>query len=123
MCLANAAAPSMMPTRSTSPKLTDRVIQIAADVMGDRLDVTVARLCDLSRAQARRLIDEGLVQVNGRAPGKAGAKVETGDLLTVHIPPPEPAEPQPEALPLSIVFEDEHLIVVDKPAGMTVHPG
>jgi 23S rRNA pseudouridine1911/1915/1917 synthase len=63
------------------------------------------------------------VQVNGRAPGKAGAKLAMGDLLTVHIPPPEPAEPQPEAMPLSIVFEDAHLIVVDKPAGMPVHPG
>jgi 23S rRNA pseudouridine1911/1915/1917 synthase len=99
------------------------MVEVTADVMGDRLDVTVARLCDLSRAQARRLIDEGLVRVNARLPGKAGAKVAFGDSIVVRIPPPEPAEPLPESMPLSIVFEDEHLIVVNKPAGMPVHPG
>jgi 23S rRNA pseudouridine1911/1915/1917 synthase len=83
----------------------------------------VARLCNLTRAQARRLIDDGEVRVQGRLPGKAGVKLTVGEALTVRIPPPLPAEPQPEAIPLSIVYEDVHLIVVDKPAGMAVHPG
>jgi 23S rRNA pseudouridine1911/1915/1917 synthase len=83
----------------------------------------VARLCNLTRAQARRLIDDGEVRVQGRLPGKAGVKLTVGEALTVRIPPPLPAEPQPEAIPLSIVYEDIHLIVVDKPAGMAVHPG
>jgi 23S rRNA pseudouridine1911/1915/1917 synthase len=93
------------------------------DAPGDRLDVAVARLCDISRAQAQRLIAEGLVRINGRVPGKAGVKLAAGDMISAHVPPPEPAEPQPETVPLAIVYEDEHLIVVDKPAGMPVHPG
>jgi 23S rRNA pseudouridine1911/1915/1917 synthase len=83
----------------------------------------VARLCDLTRAQARRLIDEGNVLVGGKAPSKAGIKLGGGETIAVRIPLPAPAEPQPEAIPLAIVYEDEHLIVVDKPAGMAVHPG
>ena len=61
--------------------------------------------------------------VDGRAPGKAGVKLAGGESLDVRIPPPQPAVPQPEAIPLAIVYEDEHMIVVDKPAGMAVHPG
>ena len=61
--------------------------------------------------------------VSGRASSKAGEKLAGGEAITVRVPPPQPAEPQPEAIPLSIVFEDTHLIVVDKPAGMAVHPG
>jgi 23S rRNA pseudouridine1911/1915/1917 synthase len=83
----------------------------------------VARLCDLSRAQAHRLIAEGLVSQDGRTRHKPGDRLEGGERLTVRVPPPEPAAPQPEALPLAIVYEDEHMIVVDKPAGMPVHPG
>jgi 23S rRNA pseudouridine1911/1915/1917 synthase len=85
--------------------------------------VAVARLCDLSRAQARRLIDEGEVRVDGAVHAKAGEKLAGGERLSVRVPAPAPAEPQPESLPLAIVYEDEHLIVVDKPAGMAVHPG
>jgi 23S rRNA pseudouridine1911/1915/1917 synthase len=92
-------------------------------VPGERLDVAVARLCEVTRAQARRLIDDGEVLVDGRAPPKAGIKLTGGELLRVRVPPPQPAEPLPEAIPLSIVYEDAHLIVVDKPAGMPVHPG
>ena len=83
----------------------------------------MARLCGMTRAQARRLIDDGEVLLDGRAPGKAGLKLMGGEVLTVRVPPLRPAEPQPEAIPLSIVYEDAHLIVVDKPAGMAVHPG
>jgi 23S rRNA pseudouridine1911/1915/1917 synthase len=83
----------------------------------------VARLCDLTRAQARRLLDEGEVRVDGRMPSKAGFKLAGGETIAVRIPPPEPAEPQPEAIPLAIVYEDEHMVVVDKPEGMAVHPG
>lgn len=90
---------------------------------GERLDVAVARLCDLSRAQAHRLIAEGLVTHDGRVRHKPGDRMEGGERLTVRVPAPVPAEPQPESMPLAIVFEDEHMIVVDKPAGMAVHPG
>jgi 23S rRNA pseudouridine1911/1915/1917 synthase len=102
---------------------TETLHSVKADQPGERLDVAVARLCDLTRARARRLIDEGDVLVDGRAPGKAGMKLAGGETLAVRIPPPEPAEPQPEQIPLSILYEDEHMMVVDKPAGMPVHPG
>ena len=61
--------------------------------------------------------------MDGRAPAKAGIKLTGGESIAVRIPPPAPAEPLPEAIPLWIVYEDEHLIVVNKPAGMPVHPG
>lgn len=97
--------------------------EVTADQPGERLDVAVARLAQLTRAQARRIIDAGDVRVNGRLPAKAGEKLAGGETIRVVIPPVQPAEPQPEAIPLAIVHEDAHLIVVDKPAGMAVHPG
>ncbi len=91
--------------------------------MGERLDVAVARLCDISRAQAQRLIGEGMVS-DGRGPKrKAGEKLEAGMRLTVRVPAAAPATPQPEDIDLDIMFEDEHLLVINKPSGMAVHPG
>ena len=83
----------------------------------------MARLCAISRAQARRLIDEGLVSRDGRVLSKAGERLEGGERLEVRLPAPVAAEPLPEKIALDIVYEDEHLIVVNKPAGMPVHPG
>jgi 23S rRNA pseudouridine1911/1915/1917 synthase len=86
--------------------------------------VAISRLCDISRAQARRLIDEGLVaEEGGRIRHKAGDKLEGGERLIVRLPAPTPATPAAEAVPLSVLYEDEHLLVVDKPAGMPIHPG
>jgi 23S rRNA pseudouridine1911/1915/1917 synthase len=96
---------------------------VVADRAGERLDVAIARLCDLSRAQAHRLIGEGLVDHQGRVRHKPGDRMEGGERLTVRLPAAVPAEPLPESIPLSIIYEDEHMIVVDKPAGMPVHPG
>ena len=101
----------------------DRQIEAVADVAGERLDVAIARLAGLSRAQARRLIDEAMVRVDGVVRVKAGEKLSGGERLSLRIPAPVPAEPQAESMPLSIVYEDENLIVIDKPAGMPVHPG
>ena len=64
----------------------------------------------------------GFVTVNGAIAGKAGMKVEETDEIIVEIPPPVPAIPEPEAIPLDIVYEDEDLIVINKAAGMVVHP-
>src|SRR5436190_1490970 len=108
----------------SDPTATETLLEVTADRAGERLDVAVARLCDISRAQARRVIDEGLVKdERGRVRPKAGDKLEGVERLTVHLPSPIPAEPQAEALPLRILYEDDHLLVVDKPAGMPVHPG
>jgi 23S rRNA pseudouridine1911/1915/1917 synthase len=83
----------------------------------------VARLCAISRSQAQRLIAEGLV-ADARGPRrKPGDKLEGGERLTVRLPAPAPALPQAEAMPLDILYEDADLLVVNKPAGMPVHPG
>jgi len=94
-----------------------------AEVGAARLDVFVAeRMPALTRAQVRRLIDDGEVTVGGAAAAKAGQKVRLGAEVVVRVPPPVPIDVQPEAIPLTVVFEDAHLIAIDKPAGMVVHP-
>ncbi len=87
-----------------------------------RLDQTVGALEGLTRSMAQRLIEAGLVTVDG-APQKASLKLKGGERICVAIPPPEPAEPVAEAIPLEILHEDGDLVVVNKPAGMVVHPG
>jgi 23S rRNA pseudouridine1911/1915/1917 synthase len=74
-----------------------------------------------SRSQIQRLIEAGRVQVAGR-PGKSNQAVKAGQVVTIEVPEPSPASVAPEALPLTIVYEDSDLVVVDKPAGMVVHP-
>jgi 23S rRNA pseudouridine1911/1915/1917 synthase len=97
------------------------VAHVAEEEAGGRLDLAVARLADLSRTQAATLIAEGHVQVRGRRE-RAAYRTEAGDELRITLPPP-PARPLlAEDIPLAVVFEDAHLLVVDKPAGMVVHP-
>ena len=89
---------------------------------GQRLDRFLAdRLPELSRTRIKALIEAGSVARDGVAETSPKAAVAPG-LYTVDAPPPEPAAPAPEAIPLSVLFEDADLIVLDKPAGMTVHP-
>ena len=88
-----------------------------------RLDkVLQERHPDFSRSRIEGLIKAGFVTVNGAVAEKAGQKVAETDEIGVEIPPPVPAEPQPENIPLTVVFEDEHMLVVDKAPGMVVHP-
>ncbi len=90
---------------------------------GQRLDrILAARAPDVSRARFQSLIADGHVTVNGSAATKAKTRLRAGDVVHVELPEPEPAEPEPEEIPLDIIHEDEHLIVLDKPAGMVVHP-
>ncbi len=91
---------------------------------GERLDrFLAAAQTDLSRSQLQTLIRDGRVEVNGR-PARVSHRVQTGDAITVEMPEaPDHAGLEPEAIALDIVFEDEHLLVVNKPAGMVVHPG
>ena len=89
---------------------------------GSRLDQALAALADLSRSQARRWIDEGRVRLN-QALVSPSHRVSEGDVLLAE-PPELLASPlAPEAIPLSVLHEDEDLIVIDKPAGLVVHPG
>jgi 23S rRNA pseudouridine1911/1915/1917 synthase len=90
---------------------------------GQRLDrVLTARLDGLTRSQVKRLIEAGLVQVNGK-PAKAGSQVRPGDELAVRIPSSPPSHILPEPIPLKVLHEDAWILVVDKPAGLVVHPG
>ena len=92
---------------------------------GDRLDKALAALAPpgLSRSRLRALIEGGAVSREGvEAVRDPRAKVKAGETFVLVPPPPEPARPAPEPIPLSVAFEDAHLIVVDKPAGVTVHP-
>ena len=99
-----------------------RTLEQTADRGGERLDTFIARRCpELSRSHARRLIDEGLVSVNGRQ-AKPSERVTAGLSVNVTIPPPETITLVPEAIPLTIIYQDGDIIVLDKPAGLTVHP-
>ncbi|MCX6012656.1 MAG: RluA family pseudouridine synthase [Chloroflexi bacterium] len=90
--------------------------------MGIRLDVFVALKHDISRTYAQKLIDSGNVLINGKISKKPGIKLESGIKVTSIIPEPESLTLTPENIKLEIVFEDNDIIVIDKPAGMTVHP-
>jgi 23S rRNA pseudouridine1911/1915/1917 synthase len=93
-----------------------------SDSSGVRLDRFVGESCpELSRTHAQKLIAEGLITVNGQA-AKASLKLNPGDKVDIVIPPAPPSRLSPEAMPLHIIYEDDDLLVVDKPAGLTVHP-
>ena len=95
----------------------------AADA-GKRLDATLAAHLDtLSRNRVQVLIRAGEVTVGGAKIVELKFKVNEGDVVMLTMPEPDDPEPQGEDIPLSVVHEDEHLIVVDKPAGLVVHPG
>jgi 23S rRNA pseudouridine1911/1915/1917 synthase len=99
-----------------------RQYTLTASTPGIRLDKFLGENCpELSRTHARKLIDEGLVTVNGRA-ARASLKLNTGDKIDVTVPPEAPSHLAPEAIPLKIIYEDNDLMVIDKPAGLAVHP-
>jgi 23S rRNA pseudouridine1911/1915/1917 synthase len=89
----------------------------------ERLDhFLVECLPEFSRSRLQGLIKDGFVKVDGLAAQKSGQKLERGDAVEVHIPPPVPSGLQPEDIPLDIIFENDDLLVINKPAGMVVHP-
>jgi 23S rRNA pseudouridine1911/1915/1917 synthase len=95
---------------------------VPREAAGQRLDQFLRQeLPGHSRAFLQKLIVQGDVRVNGRA-AKASYKVRAGDDVAVEIPPPRPLEAQPEEIPLDVLHEDDDLIVVNKPAGLVVHP-
>jgi 23S rRNA pseudouridine1911/1915/1917 synthase len=93
------------------------------DDAGQRLDKFLAsRLPELSRARLQDLIEAGEVRREDAVITEGSSRVKPGQSYAVHLPEPRPAAPQGEARPLDVVFEDEHLLVLDKPAGLVVHP-
>jgi 23S rRNA pseudouridine1911/1915/1917 synthase len=98
-------------------------LRVEPAAAGARLDRWLAeRLPEVSRARLKTLIEDGRVRVRGRA-AKPAYRLHGGDDVDVEVPPPEPQELEPEAMDLAIVYEDDHVLVVDKPAGLVVHPG
>ncbi len=86
-----------------------------------RLDTFVAQECELSRSRAAGLIEEGNVTLNGKSASK-NSKLKSGDKIEIILPDPKAYEVKPENIPLDIVYEDNDLLVVNKPKGMVVHP-
>ena len=90
---------------------------------GERIDKTIAAtLANLSRTQIQRLIEDGFVEVAGRVVLKPSFRLEAASAIQVRVPPPAPSGNRPEAIPLDIVFENDALLVINKPAGLVVHP-
>jgi len=99
-------------------------LDVPAEAEGLRLDRWLADSVDgTSRSGIRRWIESGCVSVDGAPPSKAGLPLRTGMAVVVEPPDPDAGRPEPEAIPLDVLWEDDDLIVVDKPAGMVVHPG
>lgn len=88
---------------------------------GERLDQYLSRETELTRSAVQKLLEKGLVTKNG-APLKKNAKTALGDTYTLTLPDPDPVDAAPQNIPLDIVYEDEDVIVVNKPVGMVVHP-
>ena len=86
-----------------------------------RIDVFVATIADVTRSRAAKLVTDGLVFINGKVASKSD-KPQVGDEVTVNLPDPQPYDVLPQNLNLDIVFEDDDLLVVNKPKGMVVHP-
>jgi 23S rRNA pseudouridine1911/1915/1917 synthase len=106
--------------QSNQPLLHEFVV--TESEVGHRLDQAVASRFTLSRTRAQELIDIGLVLVNTR-PAKGAHRVRRGERITVEIHPRPPLHAEPESIPLEILYEDDDVIAVNKPAGMTVHAG
>ena len=100
-----------------------RVLQVPAEADGERLDKFLTYRCEgLSRSRLQRLITGGWVTVNG-SPAKRAARLLAGQVVTLEMPEPVPAHLSPQDIPLGVVYQDRDILVVDKPAGLVVHPG
>jgi 23S rRNA pseudouridine1911/1915/1917 synthase len=110
-------SPSPRPAPATAPLC----FQLEEENAGGRLDVTLSALAEVPRAQVRRWIEAERVLVNGRA-SRPSHKVAAGDRIEATVPEPTVADARPEALPIDVVYSDPDLVVVNKAAGMVVHP-
>jgi 23S rRNA pseudouridine1911/1915/1917 synthase len=102
---------------------TQKSVRVPDDEPGGRLDrVLAAQVAELSRTRLKALIEAGAVAVDGRTIRDPGHRVNSGAAIVVALPEPEPAKPAAEAIPLNVVYEDDDIIVIDKPKGLVVHP-
>ena len=111
----------MSPQTPSAP--APRTIDIAPDMAPERIDRYLAGLFDdLSRSRLKALIEDGRLELDGEPMTDPSARTRPGGRYVLRLPPPRAAVPRPENIPLDVLYEDEHLIVLDKKAGMTVHP-
>jgi 23S rRNA pseudouridine1911/1915/1917 synthase len=98
-------------------------LTVESTAAGSRLDSFLAgSVADLSRSRAKNLILDGQVVIGGATIVEPKRPVNSGEHIAISLPPPVPATPEPQAIPLDVVYEDDSLIVIDKPAGLVVHP-
>jgi 23S rRNA pseudouridine1911/1915/1917 synthase len=108
---------------STSSLAESRSAQVQAESAGARFDKWLAEAFpELSRSRLKVLIEEGQAQLDGATITDPSRRVKSGQLVELTLPAPEPAKPEAESIPLDIRYEDEHLLVINKAAGMVVHP-
>lgn len=112
-------------TLQTLPEIL--AFDVAPEEAGERLDRFLAARPEVveravSRTRVKALIESGQARIDGQEAADANLKLKAGQAVTLAVPPPAPAEPLGQDIPLTIVFEDDHLIVIDKPAGLVVHP-
>ncbi len=104
--------------------MSARECTVPPQARGERLDQFLSRtFADLSRSRLKALIEQGQVLLNGHAISKAAQRLEGGELIALRVPEPTPSHALPEALGVSILYQDRDLLVLDKAAGMAVHPG
>ena len=96
-------------------------IRLIADTSGERLDKYISDNCEISRNYCTKLIDEGHITINGYSANK-NTKINAGDEILINLPPVRSIEAVAQDIPLDIVYEDDYVIVVNKPQGMVVHP-
>jgi 23S rRNA pseudouridine1911/1915/1917 synthase len=110
---------------SGSPERDTRILAVPAEMAGQRLDATLAKLLpEYSRSRLQTWIREGLVSWEGRILPDPKLRINGGEVLRVELEPePEMLADAPEDIPIDVVFEDEHILVLNKPAGLVVHPG
>jgi 23S rRNA pseudouridine1911/1915/1917 synthase len=112
----------MTPPNTPTPS-TPASILAAAEDAGDRLDRVLARhVAELSRSRLKTLIEAGAVVVDGATIRDPSHRVNSGTTIRVDVPLPQPATPAPEPIPLSVVYEDADIIVINKPRNLVVHP-
>jgi 23S rRNA pseudouridine1911/1915/1917 synthase len=120
-------APAATPATAHAPPAGPISFEVGEDISDARLDrflsgAAAAAGLALSRTRLKALIEAGDVSLNGAPARNPSAKVSAGDHIVVAVPAPEPSTLSGEDIPLNIVFEDDHLIIIDKPAGLVVHP-
>lgn len=100
-----------------------QTISLQVEDSSDRLDRYLSQqLSELSRSRLQKLIEDGNVELNGRVCTAKKTTLQTGDRIQINIPPTQPLQLKPEAIPLDILYEDDYLIIINKPAGLVVHP-